>query len=295
MKLPTDAETGEPKPGDAKIARVLTAIVGMALVVPVVWIGGTAFNALASLLAVAGLRELVVAARRSASPLVPEVVYPALGLLLVAHWQSSRAWGGDSVAQHTLMLIAASNFLIPMALLGRAVWKFGSKRPISLASVALSHLAVNYCGLFAFIMLLRGLPNDYGMRLFWLVLLGVWAGDTLAYYGGKLFGRHKLTPLSPGKTREGALCGIAATLVVCLCIAWAWPLPFQWWDKIAVAALVALFAPLGDLAESLLKRELDVKDLGRALPGHGGILDRCDSLLFAALPVYFYALWRILP
>ena len=289
MKLP-DEKTGTP---NAKLARVLTAIVGIALVVPIFVLGGAWFNALAILLAFAGLRELAVAARVAGVRLVPEIAYPALAWSLWALWQSAGAWGDTRESSRVLMIVAAALFAVPVALLARAVFRFAGRKPASLASVALSQFAVFYCALFGFVMLLRALPAPYGASLFWLAILGVWAGDIMAYYGGKLFGRRKLSSLSPGKTWEGLWCGVAASLVVCLAVSWSWAAPFEWRDKIVLACLVAFFAPLGDLAESFLKRELDVKDLGRALPGHGGILDRCDSLLFAALPVYFYAIWQI--
>lgn len=284
MKLPSEK---------AGLTRVLTALVGVACVIPIVMLGGGWFNSLVALLAFAGLRELVVAARRSVAPIMPEAAYPALAWTLAWLWQSTHAdlWNSEAVDSRVLRLITGALLLVPIALLARAVWRFGTRKPASLASVGLTHLAVSYCGLFAFLMLLRALPT-HGMTLFWMLLLGVWAGDTLAYYGGKMFGRAKLTSLSPGKTRIGLVIGIVAAFIVAFAIAMSarWNLG----DKIALAAIIACCAPLGDLAESLWKRELEVKDMGKSLPGHGGVLDRCDSLLFAALPVYFYALWRII-
>jgi phosphatidate cytidylyltransferase len=280
-------------PKNAGTMRVWTALLGIACVVPIVLRGGAWFNALVVLLAFAGLRELIVAARRSAAPVMPEVAYPALAWLITWLWQGTNPnlWAGDRASFQSLLLMTASLFMVPLALLVRAVWRFGGRKPASLASVGLTQLAVSYCALFAFLMLLRALPT-HGRALFFMLLLGVWAGDTLAYYGGKMFGRRPLTALSPNKTREGALVGILAAVVVALAV--AFNQPWQLADKIVLAVLIAVFAPLGDLAESLWKRELEIKDLGKTLPGHGGILDRCDSLLFAALPVYFFAIWRMI-
>lgn len=285
------------------MTRVVTALIGVACILPIVIQGGAWFNALIALLAFAALRELVVAARRSAAPIMPEAAYPALAWVLVWLWQSTGLWSAQpgaapgtvltsdpATALLNLALVIAALFLVPVALLARAVWRFGKARPASLASVGLTHLAISYCGLFAFLMLLRAVPL-HGPRLFWMLLLGVWAGDTLAYYGGKMVGKVRLTPLSPGKTREGALIGFAASFVVALAIASSGP--WMLVDKVAFALLIALFAPLGDLAESLWKRELEVKDMGNSLPGHGGVLDRCDSLLFAVVPVFFYAILRL--
>ena len=127
----------------------------------------------------------------------------------------------------------------------------------------------------------------------WLVFLLcaiVWLGDTAAYYVGKTLGRHKLAPVvSPKKTWEGAtagvLTGLASTLV------WSW---CQYhsihWPLVAVGAVTAIAAQVGDLVESMLKRGAGVKDSGGVLPGHGGMFDRMDAMLFAA-PVLLLGLW----
>ena len=279
--------------GNAGMTRIVTAVIGIACVVPIVIMGGTWFNSVVVLLAFAGLRELVVAARRSSSPIMPEAAYPALAWVLAWLWRSADAhvWRGDADALRALLLITASLFFVPVGLMIRALWRFNSAKPASIASVGLTYLAVNYCGLFTFLILLRALPT-HGANLFWMLLLGVWVGDTLAYFGGKKFGKHKLTTLSPGKTREGAIIGAVTSFAVAFAIAIisSW----QIGDAVVLAAIIALFAPVGDLAESLWKREFEVKDMGATLPGHGGVLDRCDSLLFTALPVYFYAVLRII-
>jgi phosphatidate cytidylyltransferase len=99
-----------------------------------------------------------------------------------------------------------------------------------------------------------------------------------------------LTPLSPGKSVEGALAGALATVIVCSAVA-ALAGGVLWYGTL-LGAVIAVAAPLGDLVESFWKRELGVKDLGTLLPGHGGVLDRCDSLLFAAPVIYFLDIWR---
>lgn len=121
-----------------------------------------------------------------------------------------------------------------------------------------------------------------------LALLGiVWGADSGAYFAGRRWGRHKLAPrLSPGKTWEGVAGGVAAAAVIALLAAWL--MDFGWANLLGfvlLAVTTALFSVLGDLFESLLKRRRGVKDSGRLLPGHGGVLDRIDSLT-AAAPVY---------
>ena len=119
------------------------------------------------------------------------------------------------------------------------------------------------------------------------VLLAVWAGDTFAYFGGRLFGRHKLAPqTSPGKTWEGLVFGTIFTIFVAFVALYKQNF-LTISQSIVLGAVVAVAAPLGDLFESQLKRDMKVKDTGRLLGGHGGILDRIDALLFAAPAAYF--------
>ena len=114
--------------------------------------------------------------------------------------------------------------------------------------------------------------------------------DTGAYFAGHLFGRHKLAPkVSPGKTVEGLVGGIIGSLIAAfLCREIFWE-EFRILDCWIVGILVGIIGPLGDLSESLVKRSLGVKDSGQLIPGHGGLLDRLDALLFTAPLVYYYA------
>jgi phosphatidate cytidylyltransferase len=127
-------------------------------------------------------------------------------------------------------------------------------------------------------------------------LLIVFAGDVCAYFGGNFFGKHKLLPnISPNKTVEGSLSGILGSLVAG-CIYAHFFLPQS--TPLIIAAtstLAAILAQMGDLFESLVKRVADVKDSGRIMPGHGGILDRIDGVYFAAPLVYAVSQWTLLP
>ncbi|HEY4304751.1 MAG TPA: phosphatidate cytidylyltransferase, partial [Gemmatimonadaceae bacterium] len=140
-----------------------------------------------------------------------------------------------------------------------------------------------------------------GGLLLLLPLLATWASDTGAYAFGRLFGKHKLIPsVSPGKTVEGALGGLLASML----LAWLYGnfllrptahLGFRWYPAgvLLFGAVVSVAAQIGDLAESLLKREAGVKDSSSIIPGHGGILDRCDSLFFV-LPISYVVLGWLL-
>ncbi len=126
-----------------------------------------------------------------------------------------------------------------------------------------------------------------------------WSYDTFAYLGGSLYGRNKMCgDISPKKTWEGAVTGLLLALVVAIILP---SIPFfgslcaALWKWVVLAVLVVLFGTMGDLLESLIKRRAGVKDSGSVLPGHGGVLDRLDSMLMASVPVLLYALFVMVP
>jgi phosphatidate cytidylyltransferase len=139
--------------------------------------------------------------------------------------------------------------------------------------------------------LLRGFQVGISNGFWWalVVLFGVWGFDTGAFFAGHFFGRHKLAPrISPGKTWEGVAGGLVLSVTAALLITIR-PLGVPWYLAILLGVLIAVAATLGDLAESLIKRQTHVKDSGQFMPGHGGILDRVDSLLFAVIVVFVFA------
>jgi phosphatidate cytidylyltransferase len=132
--------------------------------------------------------------------------------------------------------------------------------------------------------------SRYGEVLILIAVVGPWVSDSGAYFAGHLFGRRLLFPsLSPNKTVEGSLGGLLLTVVVVGAVSYQ-VLDFSFVKAAVIGAGVSVFSQSGDLFESALKRILDVKDLGHFLPGHGGVLDRVDSLLFTAPAVYYISL-----
>lgn len=155
------------------------------------------------------------------------------------------------------------------------------------AGVALTLLGICYCAwLLGHAVWLRARPDGPGLLLF--LLATTWAGESTAYLVGRAWGRHKLAPrVSPGKTVEGAVAQLVASVAVALLAALTTGLlPLR--HAVATGALIGIVSQIGDLAESLLKRSAQTKDSGALLPGHGGMLDRLDSLLFAVPGLYYY-------
>jgi phosphatidate cytidylyltransferase len=152
--------------------------------------------------------------------------------------------------------------------------------------MAVTFLAVWWIGLaFAHAVLLRDLPHGDGIVID--VLVGTFLGDTGAYFGGRSFGRRPLAPrLSPNKTVEGLVIG----MVVAIAAVWFAGLYQDWlkgWEALVLGLAVALTAPIGDLFESLIKRDADTKDTGRLFGAHGGALDRLDAVLFTIVAGYY--------
>lgn len=183
-------------------------------------------------------------------------------------------------------VIAATMALTFLAMLGRR-----RRRNVTLG-VASTLLAVVYIGVLgAYVIMLRKSPDGFRLTL----VFGLMAvlHDAGAYFAGVSFGRRRMAvTVSPDKTWEGWMGGTLFTFVVAAVAATTLDPPFTWPTSLVLAALISIAAPLGDLSESLLKRDAGAKDTGRILPGHGGVLDRVDSVIFSA-PIFFYA-FRVL-
>ncbi|MPQ42406.1 phosphatidate cytidylyltransferase [Clostridium tarantellae] len=157
--------------------------------------------------------------------------------------------------------------------------------------VSITLLGFIYVGVFfSFIYLVN---SKYGGQyLVWLIFLSSWFCDTMAYYAGRLFGKHKLCPkVSPKKTIEGSLGGVLGSTLACvifgIILSKYYPI-VSISNYLVIGILCGVFCQLGDLVASSIKRYVGIKDYSNLIPGHGGILDRFDSILFAAVVVYFY-------
>jgi phosphatidate cytidylyltransferase len=256
------------------LSRIVVAIVGLPVVLGGVYLGGWWVFALAVVAAMIGLHEYWLLARPLA-PLAP-AGYVGAVLALVGAEVGGIGWGVGGVL---------TTFLLAFVL--KAISEARAAATIAISGTVMG--AVWIGGGLGFLILLRELP-EHGRLAAITVLLAVWAGDTFAYLGGRLLGRHKMAPsTSPGKTWEGFVVGAAATIFVAF-VALYHQHFLTIGQSVGLGVAVAVAAPIGDLFESLLKRDMAVKDTGRLLGGHGGMLDRIDALLFAAPAAYFVIL-----
>jgi phosphatidate cytidylyltransferase len=188
---------------------------------------------------------------------------------------------------HSAALLVA----VPIVLIGTFVFYLFRRHSLELvlSQVAMTFLAVTYAGLLlSFLGLIRDLPTGSAWLL--IVLATTFSADTAAYAVGHLLGRNKLAPrVSPGKTIEGFVGGLIAATGVAFLSKYIFFREIDAKDCFWVGGIAGLIGPLGDLSESLIKRSVGVKDSGNLIPGHGGILDRVDALLFTSPLVYYYA------
>ena len=169
---------------------------------------------------------------------------------------------------------------------------------LAFLSVASTLLGVIYIG-WAFghhLILLRGI-NGAGRGLIFFLIVIIWLSDTAAYLFGRWFGTHKLSPtISPRKTIEGTIAGLVFGVIGGLGV-WSFFLKdvLSFPHVLILGILLGLVGQLSDLSESIIKRSAEVKDSGHLIPGHGGLLDRCDSLIFSAPVLYYYFVYLIGP
>ncbi len=272
--------------------RIITSLWFVPLLIIVVWFGGEA--GFTALMVVFGVLAALEFYRMVAISKAPPFTY--FGLIWTALFILSR--NSELLARlepHfnpslvTPLLLTSAVVLPLIGLLSRR------QKEEAFTTWGWTIAGILYVGwLLSYLVALRGL--DGGRNWVFLALFTTWASDTAAFFIGGKLGRHKLAPnISPGKTWEGTMGGIVGAIIMSILFFTPTPfrLPLVYWQVIGLSVLVSIFGQVGDLVESLLKRNMGVKDSGTLLPGHGGILDRMDSIIFAGIVVYYYVIWAI--
>lgn len=261
------------------VARILTAAIGLPIVGVAVWHGGATWAVLLAAASAIATDEYV----RLVEPRVRGVRALAIAASATLPWIAVES-GADALA----------NVCLALLLVHALAWMLHLRGPDNAAAEhgvgsLLAGVLLPAGGLVA-LAVLRGRPEG----LDWIVLLlaVTWSADTGAFAVGKACGRHRMCPrISPGKSWEGWLGGAAAAAVVGVGLRALGVGSLTWIDHVLVVLVAVLVGPLGDLCKSMVKRAHDVKDFGRILPGHGGVLDRIDALVFNAPCVLAWVQW----
>jgi len=259
------------------LTRIITSLVGLPLIVWLLISGGAALLAALLCVTIIGMHEFHKATGRESTLKTVFCIIAATGYFGLFLWHSTTA---DFMAVIALTVVASSISLVVC------------RKTVDYIDAALMIMGFFYVAfLLGFVFLLR--ERESGVFLVWLAFIAAWGADTCAYFTGMLCGKHKLCPeLSPKKTIEGAIGGVLGAVVLALLFQWLVVYYFNYTFDFAsstlavIIAIAAMLSIFGDLSASAIKRQTGVKDFGKLFPGHGGILDRFDSVLFTAPAIY---------
>ena len=252
--------------------RLISAAIGIPLIVLIVWLGGAVLAAVVAIAVFVAVIEIAAARDVAGTPFA--ILTGLLGSLIPLAALEGGDWFTGSIV--AVILITSTAFIFsPQPRHAVEGWLWGVATALYFGALA-GHFV-----------LLRELED--GRDWLFFALITVWVADTGAYAVGRWVGSHKLAPaISPGKTIEGALGQVLTGVIAVFAIDAILGLDLALEHRIALGLLLPAVALAGDLAESAIKRALDIKDSSAIVPGHGGIADRLDSLLFAVPVLYYY-------
>lgn len=253
--------------------RIITAIIGLIIVLPIIIYGRLPFIVIAYLLALIGLFELI----RMYKPkgIFTYLLFSILFLVALIY-PSSTITFFDLILDKGDIFLLLGLFLLSLTVFTKNKFNFNDAGFLLITTM--------YIGL-SFFYLIE--VRSAGLNYLLFILFVIWSTDSGAYFFGKAFGKRKLWPeISPNKTIGGALGGVLMAMVVGIIFQVVYPFDFSLVVIILYALLISVVGQVGDLVASGFKRHYDIKDAGSLFPGHGGVLDRLDSLIFVMLVLY---------
>jgi len=265
--------------------RVLSALILIPIIFVAVWFGGPFYYLVVIVVAVLGALEFFgMRGLYYRHPLTLFGLLCVLLLIISAHYKDPETLEDP----YTAPILAGAVVISFIWLL------FRSRAETAFIYWVWTLAGIIYIGwMLSHFIPLRELDNGRDWVLF--LLFATFATDTAAFFCGRAWGRHSLaSAISPSKTWEGAMGGFGAAIAASLILDAILSLPVPYWQVIILGALIGVFAQLGDLSESMLKRSAGVKESGTLIPGHGGILDRLDSIIFSVVVVYYYVTWVVI-
>jgi phosphatidate cytidylyltransferase len=270
------------------VQRTIVIVIALPILVAAVWFGEPWVTLLTAAWGVGAAWEFYQIIRKSKG-LAPMRTFGLLWVFLFIISPHANIIPFFQKVQPASLLLTTA-VIIPLIIL---LWRRGKEN--AFINWAWTIGGIFYIGwLLSYFVTLRQMDN--GREWVFLALFCTFSSDIFAYLFGRAFGKHKMAPyISPNKSWEGAFAGVIGAVALSLLVVHFFGLPLNNWQAVALGVLISIFGQLGDLVKSLFKRNMQVKDSGNILPGHGGFLDRMDSLAFAGVLVYsFAALFTIL-
>lgn len=260
------------------LKRVLSALIGLPIVAAILILGNKyVIDVLFAVVAVISIYEYFNAIKKEYTPV------KILGYILATSIAFIHVIPTEILTKYAIMIIPTSIAILFISVIVTSM----KIKPRDIFAVFFGMCYV--IGFIAFLPMLYGSEN--GKILIWYILIAAWGTDTFAYAVGRRIGKHKLTPISPKKSVEGSIGGtigaVVITLIYTVIVQKYINLNISYLWIAVISAILSILSQIGDLSASAIKREMDVKDYGNLIPGHGGMLDRIDSIIFIAPFAYF--------
>lgn len=254
--------------------RVITAVVALAIFIPLIMYGGLPLSIAAVALGIVAMSEILIMKKMFLTSFAAIVSYFGVAIMIVP--KSWLSWLPSNFTRLTTFFVLVVLLLLHTVL---------HKTRFNFEDAGVLTLGMIYIGM-GFNYFIQARAVNFQTLLY--AMLIVWLTDSGAYLFGRSFGRHKLAPqVSPNKTWEGSVCGTIFAVVILAIYLHFWPVGYHSWSlMVFMTLLLSILGQFGDLVESALKRYYGVKDSGKILPGHGGILDRFDSMLLVMPALY---------